>query len=105
MAQTRVPQPVSQVATPQHFAPPSLRDLRAQTVHRLQIGISGLAAMLLLVGLANIIMDRARQSEAASGMAPSPTAAAVKAEEDTDPLADIGVAPSPSPSVKGPPAK
>jgi len=68
--------------------------------------MSGLAAMLLLVGLANIIMDRARQNEAASGLAPSPAAAsASKAEEPGDPLADIGVAPSPSPSAKGPPSK
>ena len=64
MAQARVPQSASPVATPQHYAHPSARELRAQAVHRLQIGISGLAAMLLLVGLANIIMDRARQNEA-----------------------------------------
>jgi len=75
--------------------------LRAQTVHRLQIGMSGLAAMLLLVGLANIIMDRARQNEAERGLG-EPTASASMKEEAPDPLADIGVAPSPSPSAKVP---
>ncbi|MEP6869829.1 MAG: hypothetical protein ABJA20_15080, partial [Novosphingobium sp.] len=48
---------------PQHFIPPTTRELRAQAVHRLQIGLLGLAAMLLIVGLANIIMDRARQAD------------------------------------------
>jgi len=75
-------------------------------VHRLQIGMSGLAAMLLLVGLANIIMDRARQNEAEQGLAASPAAAAAaKSNGATDPLADIGVAPAPSPSAKAPRGK
>ena len=105
MAQTRVPQSASPVATPQHYAPPSTRELRAQTVHRLQIGMSGLAAMLLLVGLANIIMDRARQNEAERGLASPQAAAAAKDDGATDPLADIGVAPAPSPSAKVPRGK
>ncbi|MGE3692283.1 MAG: hypothetical protein AB7F98_12985 [Novosphingobium sp.] len=101
MAQNIVPQPASPVATPQHYVPPSTRDLRAQTVYRLQIGLSGLAAMLLIVGLANIIMDRARQSEAEHGVVEEPTdAAKVAVEPVADPLADAGVAPSPSPSAK-----
>lgn len=79
---------------PQHFMPPSARELRAQAVHRLQIGLFGLAAMLLLVGLANIIMDRARLAEstmpALAGL-PSDTPA-----PKSDPLADIGVIPSPA---------
>ncbi|WP_310534605.1 hypothetical protein [Novosphingobium sp.] len=77
---------------PQHFQLPNARELRAQAVHRLQIGIFGLAAMLLLVGLANIIMDRARQAE--SGVSgTSQVQEAPKA--NTDPLADIGAVPSP----------
>jgi hypothetical protein len=75
-------------------------------VHRLQIGISGLATMLLLVGLANIIMDRARQNEMERGLATLPAAAAsAKDSGATDPLADIGVAPAPSPSAKAPRGK
>jgi hypothetical protein len=94
MARNRTPQTVPPVAAPKHYTPPSLRELRAEAVHRLQIGISGLAGMALLVGLANIIMERARDSE-------PPGAATVpgKASEASDPLADIGVAPASSPSA------
>lgn len=78
---------------PQHYAPPSTRELRAQTVHRLLIGLSGLAGMLLLVGLANIIMTRAQQAD-------SDMRAAQGSEEKaaSDPLADIGVAPAAEPA-------
>lgn len=82
------------VPSPQHYAPPTLRDLRAQAVQRLQVGLFGLAAMLLLVGLANIIMDRARLVEDQAG---GPAAPAAQAEPKSDPLADIGVIPSPAP--------
>lgn len=78
---------------PQLFMPPTARELRAQALHRLQIGLLGLCLMLMLVGLANIIMDRARLAEtAAEPAAGSPTA--VPAAKG-DPLADIGVVPSP----------
>ena len=90
------------VAAPQHYTPPSLRELRAQAVHRLQIGMSGIAGMLLLVGLANIIMDRARQSEAESGAAPA--AEMAKGKSSSDPLADIGVVPA-EPSAAAAPTK
>lgn len=81
-------------AGPQHYMPPSVRQLRAQAVHRLQFGLLGLAAMLLLVGLANIIMDRAKLAESAmpDDAAGLPTASA---SPKSDPLADIGVIPSP----------
>lgn len=69
--------------------------MRAQAVHRLQIGLFGLATMLLLVGLANIIMDRARMAESAMPDAGIPTAAV---SQKSDPLADIGVIPSPDPT-------
>ncbi len=65
--------------------------MRAHAMHRLQIGVVGLVAMLLLVGLANIIMDRARladQQSVRSGLT-------VAAPEKNDPLADMGVVPSP----------
>ena len=80
---------------PQMFMPPTARELRAQAIHRLQVGILGLCLMLLLVGLANIIMDRARMAETAPptvlGASPAPAAKG-------DPLADIGVVPSPEPA-------
>ncbi|MBW8785894.1 MAG: hypothetical protein JF593_14890 [Novosphingobium sp.] len=87
---------VETVATPQHFTPPTARELRAQAVHRLQIGMFGLAAMLLIVGLANIIMERARLADAASGAAPVASSAA--ASPSSDPLADLGVVPSAAPA-------
>jgi len=78
---------------PQHYLPPSARELRAQAVHRLQIGLLGLCAMLLLVGLANIIMERARLAE--GGVAVAGGMPAETASPKSDPLADIGVVPSP----------
>lgn len=83
---------------PQIFVPPSSRELRAQAVHRLQIGLTGLATMLLLVGLANIIMDRARMADTDRAPAGIPTA---EASPKTDPLADIGVVPSPEAKTNG----
>ena len=92
-----------------HFIPPTARERRAQAIHRLQVGLFGLAGMLLLVGLANIIMDRARLGEdAAAALSPAaadPSGASGPADANSDPLADIGVVPdlpaasaSPSPS-------
>ncbi len=99
MAQNNRPQLVQQVAAPQHYVPPTPREMRAQAVHRLQIGLLGLAAMLLLVGLANIVMNRVRLSDAVSGAAgASGAAAAGQGSGESDPLADIGVAPSTGPT-------
>lgn len=85
-----------------HFVPPTARELRAQSVQRLQVGLFGLAGMLLMVGLANIIMDRVRQADAAK---PATTAAEASAAPKSDPLADIGIVPSATPSASpAPPA-
>ena len=66
--------------------------MRAQAVQRLQAGLFGLAAIVLVVGLANIINDRARLSDTGRGVA---TKSAVSGEEvKSDPLADIGAVPS-----------
>jgi lysylphosphatidylglycerol synthetase-like protein (DUF2156 family) len=101
MASTHQPQMARTVAAPQHYAPPSSRELRAQSVHRLLIGLAGLAGMLLLVSLANIIMNRAQQAE---GEMRAPQEA--KAEgAGSDPLADIGVAPAAVPSGPDSPGK
>ena len=71
----------------------SLAGTRAQSIQRLQIGLSGLAAMALLVGLATIIMDRARQTDAGAVPEAASTTAADEAPSANDPLADAGVAP------------
>lgn len=72
--------------------PPSRRELRAQAVHRLQVGMFGLAGMLLLVSLANVIMDRAKFIDASAVNTADPV---IEASETSakDPLADMGVAP------------
>lgn len=80
-------------SVPQLFMPPTARELRAQALHRLQIGLLGLCLMLLLVGLANIIMDRARMVENAASAVTGVPGVAPTAK--SDPLADIGVVPSP----------
>jgi hypothetical protein len=97
MAQKIQPELVQPVATPQHYVPGTARELRAQTVHRLQVGLFGLLAMLLLVGLANIIMDRARMAESANSGAAA--TAGDSARKTSDPLADIGVVPAADPSA------
>ena len=66
---------------------------RSQTVQRLQIGLSGLAAMVLLVGLANIIQDRARVAEEMSVPEAAPTTEPVEQPALRDPLADAGLVP------------
>jgi len=86
----------------QHFSPPSGRELRAQALYRLQVGLFGLAAMLLLVGLANIVMDRARLSEREAGIADT---APASPGTSRDPLADIGVVPAADPSASPDAAK
>lgn len=99
MAQTIQPQMVQPVAAPQHFSPPTGRELRSQAVHRLQVGLLGLAAMLLLVGLASIINERVKLADAESGVDASATTSAPDAARD--PLADIGVVPSADSSASG----
>lgn len=89
---------VQRVATPQHYSPPTARELRAQSVHRLQIGVLGVALMVLLVALASVINDRLRLSESLGGTAAAPVAASESAGA-SDPLADIGVMPSADPSA------
>jgi len=65
---------------------------RAEAVKRLQVGLGGLLAMLLLVSLANIIQDRRAESERTT--VPDPAASAeVSTAPAKDPLADAGVVP------------
>jgi hypothetical protein len=99
MAGNVPPRIVEPITTPQHFAPPTARELRAQALHRLQVGLFGLCAMMLIVGLANIIMDRARLSDSKE---PVEEVVAVDAEPKkpaSEPLADIGVVPAADPTV------
>lgn len=102
MADQPIPRLVDQAATPQHYVPPSARDLRSQSIHRLQVGLFGLCAMLLLVGLANVIMDRAMLSDDTDAATQEVIAVDADPEKPaSDPLADIGVAPSADPAPEG----
>ncbi len=93
------PRPPVPPAAPLHFTPPTPRELRAQAVQRLQVGLFGVALMLLVVGLANIVMNRVRQADAASAST-SGAHPQVAAPVRNDPLADIGVAPAPDSSAR-----
>ena len=83
-----------------------LSGTRAQTMQRLQIGIAGLLAMVLIVGLANIILDRVKQTDASVVPDAAATVAASPTPVANAPLADAGVAPelpvTPSPAPSRP---
>jgi hypothetical protein len=101
MAAFKRPELVQPVTTPQHFTPPTARERRAEAVQRMQVGLFGLAAMLLLVALANIVMERARMADAAAGASTSARVAGPNSSSNSDPLADIGVIPSPAGPAAG----
>jgi hypothetical protein len=89
---------VEPVATPQHYMEPTTREVRTQSVHRLQVGLFGLGAMVLLVGLANIIMDRASENEEVDPAMEEVIAVDEQPKkQSSDPLADIGVVPETDP--------
>ena len=65
---------------------------RSQSIQRLQVGLFGLAAMVLLVALANIIRNNADQNEATVVPEAAPTMIADQATGTaSDPLADAGL--------------
>ncbi len=80
---------------------------RAQAMQRLQVGVSLLLGIVLIVGLAHVIEERANQS--ADAVAPEAAATLAPSEAEppgTDPLADAGVVPDlpaePAPSGSAP---
>ncbi len=91
---------ITDPAEPLHYEPVTGRELRAQSVHRLQIGIFGLCAMLLIIGLANIIMDKAKSADATVdpiGEVIAKDAPEAK-KKGVDPLVDIGAVPASDPT-------
>lgn len=66
---------------------------RAEALHRLQIGLAGIGAMVLLIGLATIIMERAQLTEAGSVPDAAATVAPANPVAKNDPLAEAGVVP------------
>lgn len=77
----------------QDLPPAPLAGTNRQSVQRLQVGLFGLAAMVLLVALANIIRNNAEQNQATVVPEAAPSVAQQKAKAVTDPLADAGVVP------------
>jgi hypothetical protein len=76
---------------------------RKEGIQRIQIGLSGLAGVVLLVGLANIVVDNIRRDE--SGEEVSAEAASNMIADGagnamlTEPLAELGVTPAPEASA------
>ncbi|MFN3862974.1 MAG: hypothetical protein ACK4RT_01710 [Erythrobacter sp.] len=84
--------------------PPS--EAGQEAIQRLQIGLFGLAAMVLLVGLASIIGSQADVTEEAAVPDAAPTTEPSATPSRANPLADAGVVPDiaaePSPSAAAP---
>ena len=64
-----------------------------ETVHRLQVGLVSLGAMVLMVGVANMIMDRAREAESAVVPEAAPTVQASPLPDANKALENAGVVP------------
>lgn len=72
--------------------------MRAELLRRVQIGLIGLISVLLLVGLANMALDRARDdADPAVTPATAPVVAAgTGGAAPKEPLAEIGLTPAPA---------
>ncbi len=85
---------------------PPLSEERQEAIQRLQIGVFGIAAMVLLVGLASIIGSQADVTEEAAVPDAAPTTEPSPTPSQANPLADAGVVPDiaaePSPSPVAP---
>lgn len=95
--------PVDLLADPEPQTPEG--EARQEAIQRLQIGVFGIAAMVLLVGLASIIGSQAEMTEQAAVPEAAPTTEPKPAPSQANPLADAGVVPdiaaepSPTPMV------
>jgi hypothetical protein len=69
---------------------------RQEGLQRVQIGLTGVAGVILLVGLANIVIDKARVDDPSI---PPPVVATIdvnaSAMAPKEPLAELGVQPAP----------
>lgn len=81
--------------------------VRAEAVQRLQVGLFGIGAMVLLVGLASIIGGQADRIDKLAAPEAAPTTEPAAPPAQANPLADAGVVPDiaaqPSPSPGPPP--
>ncbi|MGE4322475.1 MAG: hypothetical protein AB7E60_05540 [Sphingobium sp.] len=67
---------------------------RQEGLQRVQIGLTGIAGVVLLVGLANIVIDKAGIGDPAQPPPTVPTLTA-NAVAPKEPLAELGVQPAP----------
>lgn len=78
---------------------------REEAMQRLQVGLFGIFAMILLVGLASVIGNQAELTQANAVPDAAPTTEPTDAPSQRDPLADAGVVPDipadPSPAPSG----
>lgn len=66
---------------------------RAEAIQRLQVGVVGLFAMVLVMGVASVISNRAAVSEERAVPDAAPTTEPTETSAPSDPLADAGVVP------------
>ncbi len=85
--------PHSEEAPSEALEAAPLGGTRAEAVKRVQVGLTGIAAMVLLVGLANVIQNRARETEQLAVPEAAPTTEPTAAPQPRDPLADAGIVP------------
>jgi hypothetical protein len=71
----------------------STGQVHAEAVQRLQVGLFGLGAMVLLVGLASIIGGQAERNDQLAAPEAAPTTEPSTAPVHANPLADAGVVP------------
>ena len=81
---------------------------RERTIQRLQIGITGIILMILLVGLASVVRNRAAETDATTVPAAAPTTEPTVQPTQADPLVEAGVVPDlpaqPTPSPAAAPS-
>ena len=98
---SRAPAPPSGQAGALPQAP--LGGTRSEAVRRLQMGAVGVVAVLLLIGLASIIKDRATETAASAVAGAAATSSPAASTGAADPLAEAGVIPemptSPNPEA------
>jgi hypothetical protein len=68
-------------------------ETRAESIRRIQVGATGLFAMVLVMGVASAISNRAQVAEDRAVPDAAPTTEPTDAPEQVDPLADAGVVP------------
>jgi len=72
-------------------------DRRREGLQRVQIGLTGVAGVVLLVGLANIVIEKARLDDLTAPPPVVPTLT-TNATSPKEPLAELGVQPAPDQS-------